>query len=220
MLYTTPSNNGFLTSAGVILVPIILWAVTKKPPAAKVWMASAICLLGVFVLTWGGVGSSFNKGDAITLGSALLFACHIVYLWKNAHKHDTAKLVFFQLLFPFLFSAPFMFTPLAKFPAGQGMFWGTGFAGILYLGFLSTALCYFLQTFAQKRVHAGTVSVILSTEALWGALFSILFGYELFTPGLAIGGAIIMLSVVLVELDDPGALFKKLFRRKKKDESE
>ncbi|NLA76568.1 MAG: DMT family transporter, partial [Clostridiales bacterium] len=65
--YTSLSHNGFLTAVNVVLVPFIAWLIMKKRPSLKVFIASAVCLGGVMVLTYTGDRISFNKGDLLTV---------------------------------------------------------------------------------------------------------------------------------------------------------
>lgn len=67
-------------------------------------------------------------------------------------------------------------------------------------GLFSTCLCYFLQTFAQKHTTPAQAGVLLSTEGLFGSLFSVLLGLEIVSVNLIIGGVIIMASIILTEL--------------------
>lgn len=69
-----------------------------------------------------------------------------------------------------------------------------------YLGLFSTCLCYFLQTLAQKHTTPAKAGVLLSTEGLFGSVFSVALGMEALTVNLVAGGLIILASVTLMEL--------------------
>ena len=72
---------------------------------------------------------------------------------------------------------------------------------ILFLGILSTCLCYFLQTNAQKYSSATKVGVILSMEGFFGGLFSVVLGMEALTVNLVLGGTLIIGATVLMNID-------------------
>jgi drug/metabolite transporter (DMT)-like permease len=72
---------------------------------------------------------------------------------------------------------------------------------ILYLGLLSTGLCFFLQSWAQRRLSPTRTAVILSCEGLFGGLFSVLWGYDSLTANFVLGGSIILISVILVQIE-------------------
>ena len=203
---TSPSNNGFYTALNVLMVPFIAWGFWKRKPPLKVFLSCALCLVGMFVLSYSGGSFSFNLGDLLTVLCAFLFACHIAYLGVCASRMEASKLTFLQMAFSLAFSlVAFLIFDIPRVAEAD---FSAGLLPILYIGLFSTCLCFFLQTFAQSRTNSGTAAVILCTESLWCAMFSVLLGYESATVHMALGGLIILVSVVCVETD-----FKALFRK-------
>ena len=196
---TTPANNAFITATNVIMVPYISWMFSKKHPGARSFVLTCTCFIGTVVLSWTpGFGLSFNTGDWLTLLCALLFACHISYLSIAATQvENVARLNFIQLLTCGILSAAAVFT----FDISLEFAARTGLISVLYLGILSTGLCYFLQTWAQCYVSPSRAAVILSCEGMFGSLFSVMLGYDKPTLNLLIGGIIIILSVILIQID-------------------
>ena len=70
---------------------------------------------------------------------------------------------------------------------------------VAYLGLFSTCLCYALQTRAQQHVTASQAGVVMSMEGVFGTLFSLMLGFETLRLNMALGGALITLSVLLTE---------------------
>lgn len=196
--YTTPGNNAFLTSTNVIMVPLLWWAVSKKRPSARIFISSAICLVGIGILSLNVAGGiSFSFGDSLTLVCAFFFACHITITGKLAANMDTAVLVFLQFATASVLSLGlFLFTDRDL----TGITSVSGMGAVLYLVLFSTCLCYFLQTAVQRYVTSSKAALILSTEALFGSLFSVLLGYDKLTVQMALGGGIILLSLLLTEI--------------------
>ncbi|NCD07210.1 MAG: EamA family transporter, partial [Spirochaetia bacterium] len=85
-----------------------------------------------------------------------------------------------------------------------------GILSILYLGIFSTCLCFFIQTYAQSNTSPSKAAMILSTEALFGSLFSVILKIEPFTINLLIGGSLILLTIFAAETD-----FSKFKKNKK-----
>ncbi|MEG1783160.1 MAG: EamA family transporter, partial [Oscillospiraceae bacterium] len=56
--YTTPSNSSFLTTTNVVMVPILAWAMYKLRPKIKNFVAIAVCLAGMAILT-GALSAKF-----------------------------------------------------------------------------------------------------------------------------------------------------------------
>lgn len=72
-----------------------------------------------------------------------------------------------------------------------------GMLSLLYLGAVSTALTYLLQTISQRYVDETKSAIILSMEAVFGALFSVIILSEKIS-GKMIVGCVLILGAVLV----------------------
>ena len=197
--FTTPSNNAFITATNVVMVPFITWGLTKQAPPLRSFLFALTTLGGVAVLSYGpGAGGGFTLGDGYTLVCALLFAGHIAYLDRASKAMDTITLTFIQMATACLLS-------LAAF--GIGDRWvlnprslAAGALPVAYLGLFSTLLCFFIQTSAQRYTTSTKAAIFLSTEALFGALFSVLLRLEAFSWSMVVGGGIIMGSITAAEL--------------------
>lgn len=198
--HTAVSHSAFLTSTNVIMVPFIVWAVSRKAPPLHTFFFATVTLCGAGLLTAapGQFSLSFNFGDALTLLCAFLFALHIAILGWATKGTDPALINLVQLSVAALLSAAaFFVTDGASF---AGVDWSAGLPAALYLGLFSTCLCYFLQTYAQKYTPPSHAGVLLSTEGFFGSLFSVLLGFEPLTAGMALGGALILFSVIMTEI--------------------
>ncbi|MEF2562065.1 MAG: DMT family transporter [Negativibacillus sp.] len=214
--YTTPSNNAFITAANVVIVPFLWWAISKKKPGAKFIVSSFLCLLGIGILSINfSEGFAFKIGDLMTLGCAFLFACQIVTTGILATKMDAKVIVFLQFAVAAVWGFfAFLLTDgdFSSFLSSEGM------GAVIYLGVFSTCLCYFLQTTAQQHVHSAKAAIILSTESLFGTIFSVLLGYDPLSPQMVVGGIIILISITMTEIKLPfGKKEKPILVEKKED---
>ena len=197
--FTTPSNNAFITAVNVVMVPFITWFLLKKAPPLRSFLLSVTTLGGVALLSYGpGASGRFAVGDAYTLLCAFLFAAHIAYLDRASKSVNPALLTFMQMLTASLLSLVF-------FGIGDGFFIDSrslalGWPAAAYLGLFSTLICFFIQTTAQRRTTSTKAAIFLSTEALFGALCSVLLGLEAFSWSMPLGGGIILGSITAAEL--------------------
>lgn len=206
MAHTTPSNNAFLTSTNVAFVPFFVWLAERHPPKKQALLGAAACMVGVWVLTGGGA-LHLGAGDLFSLAGAVVFAVQIAYIGHISTRIEVKVFNFIQMLTVTLVSGlSFLLFEAGSLPPIQPKL---ALAGVLYLGVFSTCVCYLLQLHAQQRATASKAALIMSTEALFGTIFSVLRGYDRFSWNLVGGGLIILLSVLVVELD-----FRALFRRK------
>lgn len=197
---TTVSHCAFLTATNVVMVPFIVWAVSRRRPAARTFVLTATTLLGIGILsiTPGDFSFGFQFGDAMTLLCALLFALHITTLGWATRGTDVMLINLIQLATAAVISAAVFL--LADRDALAAADLQSGLPAVIYLGLFSTCLCYFLQTLAQKHTSPAQAGVLLSTEGLFGSVFSVLLGLEALTANLVTGGLVIMASIVLMEL--------------------
>lgn len=206
--FTTPANSAFLSASSVMLVPFISWVLLKIRPERKVFIGCFLCLLGVAVLSLqldGGI--HFTVGDGLTLLSAVFFSLYTCTVAKISAGLDAPLFTFVQLLITAVWSTITLPISGADFSV-IGQNW-LSLGAVIFLGLFNTGLCYLIQMVAQKSLPPTRVSLILSSESLFGAVFSVRAGYDPFSIRLVVGGCIMMFSILLVETNLFGAPGKK-----------
>ncbi len=192
------AGAAFLTATNVVMIPFLHWAVSRVKPPNKVFVLSALTMLGVALLSYApGESFSMGAGEGMLLLGAFLFAGHMVYLGYAVRKGDPGSITFWQLLSAGLVGVFFLVVqrpPLTLEMAQKGSL------SVLYIGIMATGLCYYLQAKAQKHVSPSQTGIVLSLEGVFGALFSILAGMEALKVSVLLGGALITLSVILMEI--------------------
>jgi drug/metabolite transporter (DMT)-like permease len=202
--FTTPSMNAFLTGVNVVVVPFLYWIVTKKRPDRYAFAAVFICFIGTAILSSGG-DMHFGLGEALSLLCAFLFAGHIVANGHYVEKSGAVILTFLQMIFAAMFSFSTAFT-IETFPDVVS---SETWMAIAYVGIVTTMLAFFLQTWAQKNTTTTKVAIILSTEVIFGSLFSVVLLGELLTPNMIMGGIAIFIAIITAETKWNFLKFKK-----------
>ena len=193
--YTTPSNNAFLTATNVVMVPFIAYFIGRKKLNKADIIGSFTALIGVGVLSLQN-NFSIGSGDLFTLFCALGFAFQIYLTGIFGKKIRPSILNFLQMFTAFCLSIiGLLFSGSINLSLSK-----QGISAIIYLGVVSTALCYFLQTAAQKHVDETKSAIILSMEAVFGTLFSIILLGEKPNLKMVIGGIMILSAVLIFEL--------------------
>ena len=193
--YTTPSNNAFLTATNVVMVPFIAYFIGRKNLNKADIIGSFTALIGVGILSLQS-NFSIGAGDLFTLFCALGFAFQIYLTGILGKKIRPSILNFLQMFTAFCLSIiGLLFSGSINLSLSK-----QGFSAIIYLGVVSTALCYFLQTAAQKHVDETKSAIILSMEAVFGTLFSIILLGEKPNIKMVIGGIMILSAVLISEL--------------------
>lgn len=188
--YSTVSNSSFITVLYVVFIPVILWK--KQRATNSVLLAIFFAVIGTAFLTLNG-GLTLNIGDILLIGCAWLFAVHIIFLNHVIRHNDVMSVAMIQ---SFTMSAlGFIF---ASFN-GQGIP-STGWIYVLYAGLVSSGLAFFLQLYGQQRVSPTISGLLLTLESLFGSLGAIFLLNEPFTINVLVGGSLMLLAVVTIEL--------------------
>ncbi|WP_313578833.1 DMT family transporter [Lacrimispora sp.] len=197
--YTTPSKNAFLTALNVVIVPFISFLILRKKIGARGIAGAVMSMAGVALLSLDR-NFSLGLGDGLTLICAVGFAFQIFLTSEFVKKYRATVLNFIQMITAFFLS----FISLMAFGETQFHVTGKGILSVLYLGVISTTVCYLLQTASQKYVDETKAAIILSLESVFGTLFSILILGEIVTPRMLAGSLIILGAVVISNLSEAG----------------
>ncbi|MCE5173021.1 DMT family transporter [Paenibacillus profundus] len=193
--YTTPSKNAFLTAINVVIVPFIGYFLYRRKLDKYGLMGAVLAAIGVGVLSLE-FNFNFNIGDGLTLLCAVFFALHIFFTCEFVKKHHPIELTIVQMIVAFLLSF------LVVVFRGEALDINMNTKGLLaasYLGIFSTTIAFLLQTIAQKYTTETKAAIILSTEALFGTLFSVLILNEMMTPRMIAGSILILIAIVTAE---------------------
>jgi|JI10StandDraft_1071094.scaffolds.fasta_scaffold244382_2 drug/metabolite transporter (DMT)-like permease len=196
LLATRVTNAGFLTALYVVMAPIIGFAFLRHRPPAVIWIGAGLSLIGAFFLSGGSI-VGLNPGDVLVVISAVFWAVQILLIgWLLERADQPVTLAFAQfavsaiagIALSLIFEAP----ELPPFSA----IWRE----LLFTGVLSGAVCFTLQTVAQKHTPASDAAILMSTEALFAALGGAVFFKDRLDEMGWTGCALIIGAVLLVQL--------------------
>lgn len=196
---TKASNAAFLISTFVIFTPFIEWIIMKKKPPNSLFFIALMSLIGIGLIT-GGIKSSLNLGDILILLAGFLRAIMVVTT-KKLTNHIAIPALFLTSLQSFIVVIGLVVListlnlPL-NLPS-ENQFW---FA-TLYLVIFCTIFAFFAQNYAVNVTNPTTVSILMGTEPLFGAIFAIILLNEQITLGTWIGGTLIVVSSIFLTLN-------------------
>ncbi|MFZ8872415.1 MAG: DMT family transporter, partial [Candidatus Nanopelagicaceae bacterium] len=168
---TTPAITGFITGLYVVLTPLIGALILKEKLTIQAWFYIALATAGLGVLSISGF--SIGTGELFVLISAFLFAAHILLLSRWSKDFDAYTLTFVQLLTCAIVSGiPASINGFVAPPDLQ--VW----AVVIFTAVFATFFAFVIQTWAQARISATKVAVILTMEVVFAALFSVALGAE------------------------------------------
>jgi drug/metabolite transporter (DMT)-like permease len=194
LLYTTPSKNAFLTASYCVLVPFVVWIVSKKRPDKYNFISTVICIVGVGLVSLKN-DKTIELGDVLTVCSSVFYATHIVLTSRYIKGRSVAVLTMLQFATA---GALGWITALITTPFPTSISNGN-ILSIAYLCVMCTAVCFMFQTFGQKHTPPSTAAIILTLESVFGAGFSVLINHEVLTLKLYAGFVLIFASVIICE---------------------
>lgn len=200
--YTTPSNNAFLTAVNIVIVPFLSLAIFRRMISYQTIIGAVVTFVGIGFISLQSGLSNINQGDLLTLLCAVFFALQIVATDVFTKKMATWELLLAQLGTASILAWMGVFLSQEKrILQGQGDFSLPTLLPLFYLGLVGTLFAYFIQTYSQKTTSSTETAVILSTEAFFGMLGSILILNEVVTKSMIIGGILIFCGILIVEID-------------------
>ena len=139
---------------------------------------------------------SMGIGDLMTLACAVCFALQIFLTGEFVGKIRPTVLNFLQMTTAFVLSGVgLIVTGSFRFkPSMESLL------AVLYLGIVSTTITYLLQTISQKYVDETKSAIILSMEAVFGTIFSVILLHETVTVRMITGSVLILAAVLVSEV--------------------
>jgi drug/metabolite transporter (DMT)-like permease len=200
--------GAFLTSLGVVLVPVVAIFFGERP-RREVWMSMGVVIAGLACLS---LDSSVSMGlaELAFLGSAIVLAIYINLNTRAAKKTSTTVLACVQLSIVGVVGL-IASSGIETWQFNQPLsIWSWFLASVL----LGTSLRFFLQTWAQGLVTATSAAVILTLEPIWAALFALWWFDATMSLLQVLGCSLIFSALLLSRYKAVYTKFKNIWRQK------
>ena len=189
---TTAANSGFITGLFVVFIPVFLAIIFRANPPRLEWLAAAVAISGLWVLT-GGL-RQMNAGDALTLIATVTYALHVLLTDKYMKEGADAVTITCQQFFVVgVLSA--LTIAFLRIPLKVDTSRATGI--IVFLALFPTLSAYVIQVLAQRVIAPVRVSLIFAFEPVFAGVFAWTLGGETMNSSGAIGGLLIFLALVI-----------------------
>ncbi|MFD9698155.1 DMT family transporter [Lentzea sp. NPDC059081] len=191
--HTSASMSGFITGLAVVFTPVLAGVLLRKRIGPAYWGSVAIATAGLAVMSIRSV--TIGPGESLTLPCALFLAPHTTALGEWSGAGDAHALTVIQLGMVgvvclglgvqdgFVLTATWSFW----FPV-------TG------LAVLATAVAYLVQTWAQARLPASVVAVVLTLEPVFAGVFGVAVDGDEMTLRIVLGAVLVLCAMVLAEV--------------------
>ncbi len=203
--YTTPTHYAFLENLSVVLVPVLLFLLTRKKPNALTITASFLCLVSSMILTGmltGGATVNWT-GDLLCALAGLFYGVNIAVTGTYAKRFFVPLYLTIQILVEALIS----FVSALVFDAvgiEEILFTPDLLPILLNVGFvlISSTLGWLIRTNAMKKVDPTVVAVMMPFSSVVTTIASIFMGKDTVSYTLIIGAVLGFVAIILSGLGD------------------
>ena len=202
LFYTTVAQAIFMVGIAPFLSAMLgFWILRERIPPAT-WVAMTIALAGMGVIFYGNGGGGAFTGTVLALYSAFCFSCYAVLL-RWGQKTEMSVALIWNALYLIVFSAAVLLLPTGlRETSGVHSFaigW-SNLAAIFVMGAVQLTLGLILFTVGSRSVPAVQLSLIALVEPTLSPLWAWFAAKELPPVWTFIGGAVILLAIVIQAL--------------------
>ena len=187
--YSTAGKAAFITCLYIVFVPLgakLLGKIIRR----ENWIGAWLAIIGLYLLAVESF--SIQVGDAILFVSAFIWTAQILLVDRFASRVDLIELSTAQVFIVMVLSFAAMFA--LETPNLSAMF--DAWLAILYGGVMSAGVAFTLQLYGQRYAEPSTAAILMSFEAIFGALAGWLLLGEVMTSR-EIFGCMLMLAGML-----------------------
>ena len=199
MLYTTAGKAAFITCLYIVFVPIgavLLGKIIRR----ENWIGAFAALVGLYMLA---VNEEFSLGvgDVIVFFSSFFWTAQILFIDRFASRVDVIELSVAQLFVCFAFSTIAML--IFETPSFGAVL--DAWFPIFYGGVMSAGVAFTLQIYGQKYAEPATAAILMSFEAIFGALSGWLILDEQMSSREFFGCALMLVGMIIAQVKLSGA---------------
>lgn len=188
---TTAGKAGFITGLYIVLVPVLGLALGHRA-GVPVWLGLGLAVPGLWLLSMTE-DLTIATGDLLVLAGALFWALHILVIDHFVRTVDALKLSAAQFAACALLSAGTALVVEERPFAG----FAPALWAVLYGGLFAVGVAYTLQVVAQQHAKPSHAALILSLEAVFGALGGWLLLGEVMSGRMLLGAALVMAGILV-----------------------
>ncbi len=198
---TTAGNGGFITSLYVLFTPIFALVIGKRV-GREIWVACALALAGLWLLSVeaGAEGFTINPGDPLVLGCAIMWAVQILIVSKASTVLEPLRFTFLQFAVTGILALAIAVAIEKPTLDQAGQAWGA----LLYGSVFSVCLAFVIQMVAQRVAPPTHAAIIMSLESVFGMAAGVWLLSEPIGSRKAIGAALMFAALLVAQVQRPG----------------
>jgi drug/metabolite transporter, DME family len=188
---TTVANAVFLFTASPFVAALMGWLLLREAVRPATWAAMALAVVGMFIMVREGLAVGALSGNIAAILSAAGFGGFAVAL-RWGRLADATPIALLGALFSMIVAGAVLLVQ-GESPAMSGA--DTGIALFLGAGILAVGMILF--TFGARVLPAAEATLLSLIEVMLAPIWVWLFLGETASAGTFVGGAILLVAVVL-----------------------
>ena len=193
MLYTTAGKTAFITCLYIVFVPIGA-VILGKLIRTENWIGAFFAIVGLYLLAVHE-DISLNVGDLIVFASSIFWTLHVLFIDRFASKVDALELSTAQIFVCMMLS----FFVMLIFEAPTLNAISNAWFSIFYGGIMSAGVAFTLQVFGQKYAEPAAAAILMSFEAIFGAVSSWIILGEVMSNREILGCVLMLIGMTVTQ---------------------
>jgi drug/metabolite transporter (DMT)-like permease len=195
---STAANGSLVTSATPAFVLLFAALILGERITPRRLIALALATLGVIAVIdprTARLEPDLFWGNVSLVMAAITWALYSVLIRKVTREVDVLTTSMIAFVGGLVVSVPLSIAEIIR--GGMGEITPAIFAGVLFLGIISTALAMFLWNTAFAELPAGVASLTFFAQPVVGTILGVIFLGDQITPMFIIGGVLIGTGIVI-----------------------
>jgi drug/metabolite transporter (DMT)-like permease len=201
----SPAVSAFLTSLYVLFTAAISALSAGGRPRATLVAGALLATLGAGLVR-GRPGLTFTVGEWLTIGSAIIFAIHIIATDRATRRFDPMALTFTSFVVVFgLAAITFLAVSTSDDAPSSAAIVDlvtsrAFFVPLALTTVLATVVALTFMNLFQREVDPVRAAILYAFEPIWATLFGIATAHDSLTPWFLFGGAALLAGNLIAEL--------------------
>jgi drug/metabolite transporter (DMT)-like permease len=191
MSSTTVANVVFIISTQSMFLALFGYFYLKEKVSLTGFISITLAMTGIIIMVGDSISSGSLFGNLVALAIPINFSILVMIIRKNSNL-DMVPAIFysgiFSCIYGFYLSESFNFS-------NHDIFMG------FLLGVPQLALGFICITIGSRSTASATIGLLMLTETLFGPIWVWLFLNEIPPLSVFIGGAVIILAIIIKSFD-------------------
>lgn len=210
---TSVTKAGFLGNTNVVMIPITAWLIAKERPNVFVIPSALLTCAGIWLLQ-DAQFDKFNEGDLLSFIAAIFFAIWTPLVGRFVQMHGQPG---FMTLCQFMVCGTACLAFGLSFETITLAALWQALPQLILLGIISKGATYLILAIAQQHASSSVATIIVSSEAVFGAIFANLLLFETMTHTAIQGAILVFLATIMIQYTE--LKFGRRLRRSKRRQS-